>query len=403
MYHIYVHIPFCTSRCPYCYFTAKYEKRQLVNTDRLPAYIESLCAEISATALPEIDVGSIVFGGGTPSLLSSSQAQRILQTIYDRIGDRLLSTADIGYEIMPDMTRAEKLDEFIDVGFTRVSVGAQSFLDEELRILGRRYGGQEARDFCLRAINTGYDTVNIDLLMAFPGQRSESLLYNLETAIDLTPEQISLNLFYATYPDADKFIMACRRIGREVLTFQDKLEQYRDACRLLAQAGYSRLDNTVFIRPNTGFSYEFDAISETVPIISFGPGSGAFWNGGVRYTPPDIEAYIASPTPCYEPLAATSHGFTVVWGQLNTRGVIQDQTIEKLFNMDLVSLTKVASEVQALLETLENYSLGQWTPSGFRINRDTFDDAIVFMHQVKDLAFGYRLDTAPEKEAEGDA
>ena len=175
---LYIHIPWCIKKCPYCDFNSHSLKNGLPEE----AYIDALLADLQ-TELPNIwgrPVETIFFGGGTPSLFQAASIDRLLSGLRSLL--RLQPEAEITLEANPGTFEIEKFKGFKDAGITRLSIGVQSFNDTMLERLGRVHNGSEA----LRAIDTAlklFEKVNIDLMYALPAQTVQTALNDVNTAI----------------------------------------------------------------------------------------------------------------------------------------------------------------------------------------------------------------------------
>jgi oxygen-independent coproporphyrinogen-3 oxidase len=186
---IYIHIPFCRQKCPYCAFFSQphFSSNDLVN------YSAQICHEIrlaAKTAAASQGVHSVYFGGGTPSLLAPAQISEILHQINISFG--LAPNPEITLEANPGTVTLETLAGFRVNGINRLSLGVQSFDDQQLALLGRIHTAQEARTAFAEARRAGFDNIGIDLINSLPGQTIEQWHLQLEQAIQLAPEHISV-------------------------------------------------------------------------------------------------------------------------------------------------------------------------------------------------------------------
>lgn len=404
-YHVYVHIPYCKGRCPYCYFTAKFDKREMCNLKNLEPYVNSLVQDIQLTSFPNENIKTLVFGGGTPSLLDSKNLKKILNAIKNKVGEEIYSNMDFkAYEVSPDTATEETLLLFRKEGFNRISIGVQSFIDDELKNLGRPYGVKEI-DIALKNIQKcNYDLMNIDLLVGVPGQSKASVLESVKQAITYKPEHISISLFYEGYPGGRNFVERCIKNGHKEFSYQEKIDMYTDVCNYLIDEGYIRLDNTVFSLPDYIFSYEKDAICETKPLLAFGPGSAGYWKGKVRYTPPYIDRYIEKPLAETKDITIEDNSFAIIWGHLNAYGYIDIKTVNKFFGTDFKTIMSIDKDVNQLITTLCNDNIVKYEDNiYYEIKKECVDKAILVMHYIRD-GWGYKLDTAPKEiQIEGEA
>jgi oxygen-independent coproporphyrinogen-3 oxidase len=184
---LYVHIPFCSSRCSYCDFATGLYQSELA--DR---YVRAVIQEIEATRYAGHAVDTIYFGGGTPSLLVSRQLERILNTLHDHF--EIAKNAEITLEINPGSATLEKLREFRHLGINRASFGAQTFDDAELAKLGRSHTAADALRTFDDLRTCGFSNVSFDLIAGLPGQTLDRWQRNIEQALALSPEHLSFYL-----------------------------------------------------------------------------------------------------------------------------------------------------------------------------------------------------------------
>ena len=180
---LYLHIPFCRSKCHYCSFNSYSGLDWLI-----PQYLQALIKEIRSWARQD-PVDTIYLGGGTPTLLDSGQLGSVLQACARSFG--LSGDAEITIEANPGDISRPFLEELRAVGINRLSLGAQSWDDAVLKRLGRRHSAAEAVT-AYQLARTAFDNVNIDLLYAVPGQTLEEWRQTLERALSLEPDHLSL-------------------------------------------------------------------------------------------------------------------------------------------------------------------------------------------------------------------
>ena len=200
---LYVHLPWCLKKCPYCDFNS-HEMRAAELPEQ--AYLAALMADLEA-ALPLIwgrSVQTVFIGGGTPSLFSPQAIDQLLAGIRARV--RLAPNAEITLEANPGTFEKDRFKAFRAAGVTRLSVGVQSFNDDFLKTLGRVHNRDQALDALAEAA-TVFETFNLDLMYALPGQTLDLLRADVETALSLAPTHLSIyhltiepNTFFAKYP-----------------------------------------------------------------------------------------------------------------------------------------------------------------------------------------------------------
>jgi oxygen-independent coproporphyrinogen-3 oxidase len=219
---VYIHIPFCRSKCYYCDFLSFPGQEE-----RFGAYMDALDAEIEASA-PELSgytVDTILFGGGTPTAIAPDGLIRGLERW--RKTCEVSDGAEVTVEANPDTVRLGALRELRAAGFNRLSLGVQSFNDGLLKRIGRAHTAAGARDAYADACEAGFENINVDLMFSIPGQSSGDFAKTLETAIALSPEHISCYGLtvepstpigaegYEPEEDADRSMYA---LAREMLT-----------------------------------------------------------------------------------------------------------------------------------------------------------------------------------------
>lgn len=189
---IYLHIPFCRSRCSYCDFATDVFK----NAETVERYVDALVSEIeNFSRLPlygSHPVDTIYFGGGTPSLLSPRQLEKILDSIYKRFP--VEKNIELTMEMNPATVTLETLKEYRNLGVNRASFGAQTFDDAELKRLGRRHTAEDVRETIELLRRAGFANVSFDLIAGLPRQTLADWERNLDEALNLKPEHLSLYL-----------------------------------------------------------------------------------------------------------------------------------------------------------------------------------------------------------------
>ena len=184
---LYVHIPFCSSRCSYCDFATGLYQSQLAER-----YVGGLSEEIRTSQYAGENVDTIYFGGGTPSLLAPAQLEQVLAALYDNF--KIATDSEITLEINPGSATPEKLRAFRSLGVNRASFGAQTFDDAELAKLGRSHNSADALRTFAELRDAGFANVSFDLIAGLPGQTLAGWQHNIQQALSLAPEHLSFYL-----------------------------------------------------------------------------------------------------------------------------------------------------------------------------------------------------------------
>ena len=182
---IYVHIPFCKQKCSYCDFISYSNKKNLVEE-----YVEALKQEIKDGATNEYEISTIYIGGGTPSYIESKHIVEILETIKQNYN--VSNTAEITIEVNPGTATKEKLENYVEVGINRISIGLQTCNDNLLKIIGRIHSYEEFSNTYKLAQEAGFKNINVDLMIGLPNQTLEDVKDSLEKIISLEPQHISV-------------------------------------------------------------------------------------------------------------------------------------------------------------------------------------------------------------------
>ncbi len=185
---LYIHIPFCEKRCNYCDFYTVANRKEAI-----PRYVQALEREMALYASDPFwsrqTFATVFFGGGTPSLLAPEDIDRILEAV--RSNFRLAFEPEITLEANPGTTTAAHLCGYRAAGVNRLSLGAQSFRDDELEQLDRLHRSADIVRTVEEARAAGFDNINLDLMFALPGQRPSRWKANLENALSLQPQHLS--------------------------------------------------------------------------------------------------------------------------------------------------------------------------------------------------------------------
>jgi putative oxygen-independent coproporphyrinogen III oxidase len=184
---LYVHIPWCVQKCPYCDFNSHGLKSALPEKEYVAHLLDDLAYDAARVEGREVD--TVFIGGGTPSLLSAQAMADIISGIRDRVN--LAENAEITMEANPGTVEAGKFLGFYEAGVNRISVGIQSFQPQHLKVLGRIHNSQQAENAVKQAHEAGLPTFNLDLMHGLPNQSVENALSDLNKGIALNPYHLS--------------------------------------------------------------------------------------------------------------------------------------------------------------------------------------------------------------------
>ncbi len=306
MASLYLHIPFCEHKCIYCDFysiaQAESGKTRALQVD---GFLSVLEAEIRLRAEEKRfneSVETIFFGGGTPSLLHPSEIERILNLLASRFS--IQTNAEITLETNPGTVNKQKLKDFHSAGINRISMGIQSFYDDDLRFLTRIHTSSEAKQCVLDAYAAGFKNVSFDLIFSLPGQSLQRWKSNLEQAIELQPTHISCYSLIVE-PGTSLFSMVQSKQVIPLDTDSDA-ELYEFTIDFLTSHGFEQYEVSNFAKPHFKCRHNINYWNHT-NYLSFGPSAHSFWKNERWWNVSNIAAYIEQLNKRILPLSGGEH------------------------------------------------------------------------------------------------
>ena len=278
---VYLHIPFCKSRCSYCDFATDVYQ----TSDAVDRYVNALCREIEGFTIssPESKIqnpksaDTIYFGGGTPSLLSPAHVDKILEAVRNSFV--IAKDAEITMEMNPATVTPETLAEYKSLGVNRASFGVQTFDDRELKLLARGHDAADARNTFALLRAARFTNISFDLIAGLPGQMMDGWRRNLDEAISMEPEHLSLYLLeiHEGTPLAEQLRTGRRPLPDESLA----AEMYELMIDELETAGYLQYEISNFAR--SGYESRHNSkYWRLEPVYGFGVSAHSF-DGRDRY------------------------------------------------------------------------------------------------------------------------
>jgi oxygen-independent coproporphyrinogen III oxidase len=273
---VYIHIPFCRARCSYCDFATGTYEAALAEK-----YVRAVAREVEAFALaaPRVEVDTIYFGGGTPSLLEPSQLSHLLDAVRRRF--KIYGNAEVTLEMNPGTVTREGLRAFRAAGVNRASFGAQTFDDRELKRLGRTHSSDDTRRTLDALHEAGFTNVSFDLIAGLPEQTLEAWARNLSEALALRPEHLSLYLLevHEGTPLAEQISQGRYRQPDPDIA----AEMYRLMVERTRAAGYEQYEISNFCLPGRESRHNLKYWTG-VPYFGFGCSAHSFDGAGVRWS-----------------------------------------------------------------------------------------------------------------------
>jgi len=238
---LYIHIPWCVQKCPYCDFNSHALKHEIPEQDYIEQLIQDLDADITRFDLHNRPLHSIFIGGGTPSLFSAPAIKLMLEQVLSRFTHE--PDIEITLEANPGTVEAEKFISFFNAGVSRLSIGIQSFESDKLIKLGRIHDSQQAKTAAELATACGVTSFNLDLMHGLPNQSLDNALDDLKTAIALNPTHLSW--YQLTIEPNTPF-----HSKPPTLPADETLWNIQDqGVKLLTDAGYTQYEISAYSKP----------------------------------------------------------------------------------------------------------------------------------------------------------
>ncbi len=372
---IYVHVPFCKSKCQYCDFYSLPCK----DDNLMDSYLDAVCAHIKeAGALaPGYRVDTIYFGGGTPSYFGGD-AIAIIMTAIRRTFD-VSPDAEITFEANPDSVTDKLLHRMRAEGFNRVSLGIQDDHDEMLKKLGRPYTYKQAVAAFQRIRKAGFRNVSLDLMYGLPGQTLQDWQETLTNVLKMNPEHFSC--YSLKIEEGTPFYEM-----KDMLNLPDddtQADMYLAAVEMLRDHGFRQYEISNFARKGlySRHNYKYWTGGE---YLGFGPSASSDF-AGKRFTlVADLQSYISGIRTGGDimediqeiPLRERAGEYIML--RLRTSAGISPEEYEKLFMLPFQPLEDILKKHQAYARATQN-SDGKWslTPKGFLVSNDIISDLLI--------------------------
>ena len=300
---LYIHIPFCKSKCGYCGF---YSLPSLKLKDR---FLEALKAEITARkdylkrgphcgldpqSLPLEEnspsmepIETIYFGGGTPSLLSADEIQDLLNLISDHFD--LVNCPEITLEANPDTLSPAYLEALRHIGINRLSIGIQSFFDNDLQYLGRKHNAEHAQQCLVWAKQAGFENLSIDLIYGLPTSNAEQWNRNLDLFFEANLPHLSA---YALTLEPNSILTKQIELGKTLpVSEDDALRDYEILCRRAAENGFLHYEISNFCRRGKHSKHNASYWFGT-PYLGLGPSAHSFDGKSRQWNVASVEKYL---------------------------------------------------------------------------------------------------------------
>jgi len=366
---LYIHIPFCVKKCAYCDFYST-----TTEPSKIEKFLNAAENEVELYAqhpvFAQIKFRTLYIGGGTPSLLSAQQIDKLFQKVLSRF--HFAKDFEFTIESNPETISFSKLKEYRSVGINRLSIGVQSFSDSELQTLGRIHSSDQAKKCIEWASQAGCDNINLDLIFAIPGQTLNDWQDNLEQAIQLKPKHLSIYcLTIESGTPLERQILSgkLKKVNEET-----EREMYLWSIDVLSTAGYQHYEISNFAL--TGFECKHNLMYwDGSPYLGIGPSAHSYWNGHRQWNVGSLEQYLKllksniKPVAGQEQLSQDQKILEFLYLNLRTIHGIDIRQFKYQFNLSFIE------KFEKVLERLHNHPDGELfhlqknilklTPNGF--------------------------------------
>lgn len=268
---LYLHIPFCDTKCGYCDFYS------VTNHSSRPQFVKALLNEIrhyKTTPFSDCEYDTIYFGGGTPSLLEPQELEQILTHLYDSF--KIADNCEVTLEANPGTLSREKLDFYKSMKIDRLSIGIQSFVDKELKFLGRIHDSNQAVKTFQTARQAGFNNISIDLIFATPVQTLKSWLYSLQKAVELQPEHISA--YNLIFEEGTPFYKKLMQGQIQQKSENEEINFFNESINQFTKAGYLQYEISNYARNPEYYSRHNYKYWNHTNYLGLGPSAHSYWN-----------------------------------------------------------------------------------------------------------------------------
>ena len=382
---IYVHVPFCRSKCEYCDF---YSLAGGMNKESMDLYLQAILAHIREAAQRAAGyvVDTVYFGGGTPSFFGAPGLVRILAEIDRRF--HLSRDAEISLEANPDSVTQQSLGKLRRAGFNRISIGVQCDEDTKLKALGRPHNYRQAQSAVQMARKAGFDNVSVDLMFGLPNQSREQWMATVRNVADLKPDHISC---YGLKVEEGTRLWEYRE-GANLPDDDAQADMYFYAVETLESLGYQQYEISNFSRPGMECRHNLKYWSGE-PYLGFGPAAASDFAGKRFTAEADLNRYVTGIldhgtilSQC-ESVPMRERAGEYLMLRLRTRYGIEQHEYQRNYLLPFAPLEELLARYreQELAQYDEN---GRWhlTPKGYMVSNTLLVELLDAQQESKPLA-----------------
>lgn len=277
---IYLHIPFCHHKCYYCDFYS------MPKLEFMPRLVEAIIQELKLRykELEKEPINTIYIGGGTPSLLPYELISQIINQLPKS------NIEEFTIEVNPEDVTIEKALQWIELGINRISMGVQSFVDQELKSIGRSHDSKQALKAAQILREAGFKNISMDLIYGLPGQDIESWTYSLNKMIELNPEHISS--YSLTFEPRTRMTAMLKKGEINEASEEKTIQFYEILCTTLSNNGFIHYEISNFSKPSYQAKHNSNYWNFT-PYLGLGPSAHSFDGTLRRVNPSNLKKYLS--------------------------------------------------------------------------------------------------------------
>ena len=364
---IYIHIPFCISKCPYCdFYSLKYQE------DTADCYVQKVKQALKNSPAAGRTVNTIYFGGGTPVLLGEKLIE-LLDAVKENFP--VLPNSEVTLEANPAAMTQETLTHLHEGGFNRISIGVQSASDQELSCLGRKHSFAQAMESVEMSQKAGFENVSVDLMLGTPGQTKESITSFIHNFAKLNVQHISGYLLKIEQGTP----FAKQHIEKICPDEDDSVDLYLHTVEEMEKNGFLQYEVSNFAKK--GFESQHNLkYWRCQEYLGIGPAAHSFLNGKRFYFPRNLQSFVENPN-VWELTCEDGEGgslFEYVMLKLRLKEGLSLSALKKKFNEETEPIAKRAEFLQQHgLLTFDGEQISL-TPKGFLVSNSVIVDLLEY-------------------------
>ena len=352
---LYIHVPFCLSKCRYCSFYS------ITSVDLIDAFVKAIVQEMAFYKDIFSSFDSLYFGGGTPSLLTIGQVKTLLDKVHKHFDIR--PRAEITMEVNPGDVSLEYFQSLLRLGINRLNIGVQSFDDSLLKFLGRRHTVKQAIESIETARNAGFKNLGVDLIYAVHGQNVKTWRQTLKKALSFSPEHLSC--YQLSLDRKTPLYKQYKQEGLALPSEKESLDFFITTSKVLTEAGYIHYEVSNFARTCKLESRHNRKYWNHEPYLGLGPAAHSFSGNRRWWNKANVETYLKDIESSKKPVARSEKlsndelALESLFLGMRTADGVNLESFKKLYGFDLLAVKKriIGALIDNKLVVLKNNHL----------------------------------------------